>query len=83
MGELERAQTGGAESFTMMLVTEIAEQKGVDSTELSPPIQTTVNMDALGKLLSEDTSEPIAVEFTYSGHQITIEKEENLRIEVD
>lgn len=83
MGELVREQSGGAESLTMMLVSEVSNQEGVDPVSLTPPIHSTVDMDALEKLLLGDTPEPIGVEFEYSGHQIAIEKAEELRIEVE
>lgn len=71
----------GPESLTTMLVTEIAKQENVESTELSPPLHTTVDMDALEKFF-DSTDGVDRVEFSYSGHQIMIENGEELQIEV-
>lgn len=83
MGELVRGNSGGPEPLTMMLVSEIAEREGVEPTQLSPPIHTTVDIDALEKLLFDDGDGFVGVEFTYAGYQITVENREALRIDVE
>lgn len=83
MGELVREQSGVVESLTMTLVSEIAKREGIDPVQLTPPLNTIIDVDALENLLFGDKDGFIEVEFTYSGHQITIEREEELQIEVE
>lgn len=81
MGDTLRKQSGGAESLPMLLISEIADREGVDPIELTPPMNSSIDVDALKKLFTGDTDGFIRIQFTYCGHQITIENDEKLRVE--
>lgn len=83
MGETLTERPGGGDSLTEELVTTIAEKQEVDQSNLRPPIGNSVDLDALERLFGGHQDGFTAVEFTYSGHQITIAGEEELEIEVE
>ena len=68
------------------IVEEIADREGVEPTELSPPLQTAVDTDALEALFSHSVDdEPpagIHVELTYAGYNVTVERAEDVKIRV-
>lgn len=83
MGETSAGRPGGGESLTGELVTKIAEKQDVDQSNLRPPIGNSIDLDAVERLFSGRQDGFAAVEFTYSGYQITIAGEEELEIEVE
>lgn len=83
MSESIRDKSLGPESLTMMLISEIAEQEGINPGTLTPPISTIIDVDALEAIFSGGNDGPVKVEFTYSGHEITIEGEEEIQLEVE
>lgn len=83
MSEFVRGRSEGPESLTMMLISKIAAQEDVDPVRLTPPLNSIVDVDALEKLVVDDTDGSVKVEFTYSGHRVTIEGEEDVHIGVE
>lgn len=82
MGKSVLTRSGGAESLTTSLILEIAEQEGVDPVDLSPPLNSAINLDGLRALFCGTQDGFVRVEFTYAGHHITIEGDEDVQIEV-
>lgn len=82
MGDSVLTRSGGADSLTTSLILEIAEEEGVDPIELSPPLNTVIDLDGLKALFRDSKDGFVRVEFTYAGHLITIEGDENVHIEV-
>lgn len=78
----QRHQYRGAESLTTRVATEIAERKGIDPINLSPPLNTVIDPDALEALFCGENDGGVRVEFTYAGHQITITGDQDIQIDV-
>lgn len=74
----------GGESVTGRVVREVAEREGVDPIELTPPLNTAVDTDALESMFSDSVSgkrrEGIRIEFDYCGYDIVVEGENTVRI---
>lgn len=64
------------------VVTMVAERKGVDPAELTPPLHSAVEPDALEALFSEGKSGFVRLQFTYDGFEVSIEGDENPEIEI-
>lgn len=60
----------------------VAERKGVDPIELTPPLHSVIDPDALEPLFSEGKSGFVRVQFTYDGFDVSIEGDENAEIEI-
>lgn len=66
-----------------MILFGVAEQEGIDPVNLSPSISTAIDTDALEKLFVGETNGFTLVKFAYAGHQITIQGDESVQIEVE
>lgn len=73
----------GSEPLTITLVAKIAGREGVDPIDLTPPINSSIDIDALKKLFDGDKDGFVRIEFTYGGHRVTIENDEEFRIEAE
>lgn len=82
MGESVLTRSGGAESLTTSLILEIAKHEDVDPIDLSPPLNTAIDLDGLRALFCDTQDGFVRVEFTYAGHHITVEGDEDVQIEV-
>lgn len=60
------------EPITVSIVTEIADMENEDPLELAP-LDSTLNADALEKLIPADDCESLCVEFQYQGFEVTVE----------
>lgn len=83
MGETSLEQRPGNDPLSTMILSEVAEQEDIDPIDLSPPIYTAIDTDALEKLFFGKTDGFARVEFTYAGHQILIQGDEVVQIEVE
>lgn len=82
MGDSWQMRSGGAESLTTQLVLAIARQENVDPLELSPPLYDAIDLDGLAALFCGSQDGFVRVEFTYAGHHVTIEGDEDVQIKV-
>jgi len=64
---------------TEAVVYSVAEERGVDPTELTP-LATVVDPDALEALFASNGAQPDAVEFPYAGYDVRLT--ENGRVEL-
>lgn len=64
------------------VITAVAERKGIDPIDLTPPLHSAIDPDALEALFSERDNGFVHVEFTYAGVGVTIEGEGNVEIEI-
>lgn len=83
MSDSVLTRSKGTESLTTSLILEIAEQEGVDPIDLSPPLNTAIDLDGLRALFCDTQAGFVRVEFTYAGHHITIEGDDDVQIEVE
>lgn len=70
------------ESLSTQVVTMVAERKGIDPAELTQPLHSAIDPDALEVLFSERRNEFVHITFTYAGFEVTIEGDENVEIEI-
>lgn len=70
------------ESLSTQVVTMVAERKGIDPVELTQPLHSGIDPDALEALFSERRNEFVRVTFTYAGFEVTIEGNEYVEVEV-
>lgn len=70
------------EELQTQVITTVAERKGIDPIDLTPPLHSAIDPDALEALFSERDNGFVHVEFTYAGVDVTIEGEENVEIEI-
>jgi len=61
-----------AESVSIGLVQQIAQEDGVDPCELTPPLTDVIDSDALDRLIVSMDGETDKVVFTYRGYRITV-----------
>lgn len=73
----------GTDAVTTRLVSTIASREGVDPTELRRPLYSVVDPDALDALLSGSTGGSLRIEFVYCGYHVTIERDDEVRIEIE
>lgn len=71
------------ESLATDVVLKVADRRGVDQLELSPPLQTIIDIDAIASLFSDERDGFVRVEFTYLGYMITIDGEAEPRVTVE
>ena len=83
MSEPLLEQRAGNESLRTMILSEVAEQEDIDPTDLSPQLYTVIDTDALEELFFGETDGFVRVEFTYVGHQVTVQGDEVVQIEVE
>lgn len=87
MSESFIGSTGGEfdGSVSVAVVTAIAERRGVSPTEL-PPLYDAIDPDAMDALFASTRSGGPRcgrLEFTYDGHEITVECDDGLEIAID
>lgn len=64
---------------TEAVVYSVAEERGVDPTELTP-IATVVDPAALETLFAGDGAKPDAVEFTYAGYDVRLTEDGRIEL---
>jgi hypothetical protein len=71
------------ESLTIKIAQKVAERKGVDPTELQPPLYTVVNTEALNKLFESTKDGPRSgtVTFEYNGYSVQAEADGTVEVE--
>lgn len=59
---------------SLAVVEAVAEETGVSALELSPPLQTVVDLDALDKLAGTPAAERAStrISFTYGEYEVTV-----------
>lgn len=82
MGEPTLEQRPGNDPLSTLILAEVAEREDIDPVDLSPPISTVIDTDALEALFFEGTDGFARLQFTYAGHEITVLGDEVVRIEV-
>lgn len=70
------------DSLSTRVVTMVAERKGVDPIELTPPLHSVIDPDALEALFSEEKSGFARVQFTYNGVEVSIQGDDTPEIEI-
>lgn len=83
MSEFPLDQRPGKDPLSTAILSEVAAREGVDPIDVSPPIYTVIDPDALEKLFSGGTGGFTSVEFTYADHRISIRGDDVVRIEVE
>lgn len=61
---------------SVRVVQGVAAREGVDPIDLEPPLHAVVDTDALDALcrsIAEESRSPVAVEFSYRGHRVSID----------
>lgn len=69
------------ESVSGVIVSKVAEADGVSPSELNPPLQTAVDVDALEAMYEGDKDRNVTVQFVYRGHQITVRGPEDVAVD--
>lgn len=73
-----------ADSVSMNIVQAIADHKGIDPMELSPPLYEAIDTDALERVVTSIKNGPpteLRITFTYDGYDVRIAGSEIDRIE--
>lgn len=83
MGEHMGAGYRAGEALTTRVVKEIADREGVDPVELSPPLNTVIDGDAVEALFAGGNGDQVELEFTYADHRVTVAGAEEVRIETE
>jgi hypothetical protein len=68
---------------TAEVLQKVAERQGEDPPDLSPPLQTVIDTDAIEALFLDERDNYICLEFTYLGYNVTIEGEVEPRVTVE
>lgn len=73
------------DSITAEVVRAVAARRGVDPTELEPPLHRTVDTEALDELFSSTKRGPRrgTVTFTYCGQRVTVRSDDTVEIEIE
>lgn len=66
------ARTTGSDQLATVVVTAIADQEGIDPTDLDPPLYEVVDPEALNRLFADTTGR---VSFEYHGYLVTVDAE--------
>lgn len=69
-------------AVSLSIVRTIADREGVDPTEL-PPLYEVIDPDALDGLVDRNTGDRIVVRFTYSGHVVTVETDDEPTVSIE
>lgn len=69
----------GLDDLSSTVARGIAAAKGVEPTELQPPLAAVVRLEAIDDLFARRES-PIRVEFLYAGYKVTIRSDDRIRI---
>lgn len=83
MGETRLERRAPDEPLSTKLLYEVAEQTDIDPVDISPPLSTVIDTDALEALFSGGSGGFSRVEFTYVGHRVTVQGEEIVQIRVE
>lgn len=75
--------SGNRDLVVTDIILKVADRRGVDPLELSPPLQTAIDTDALESLFSEERDGFVRVEFTYLGYTVTIEGKSEPQVTVE
>lgn len=65
----------------LRIVEAVSNAANVDPTELSPPLGSVIDPEALDTVMSADTSANLTVEFEYAGYRITARSGGELSVE--
>lgn len=68
-------------SASLKVLEAVADAKGVDVSDLRPPLGEVIDPDALNKLCARDTnSTAIRVTFRYGGYEVNLETNSNVTV---
>lgn len=70
---------------SVRVVEAVARKEGVPSVELSPPLMTVIDPDALDALVRSgavSTTKPIEIEFTYQGYLVRVQNDPTVAVTV-
>lgn len=84
MGRNQPRNNSSCGSVTEFILEEIAEYEGIDPVEITPQLQTTIDVDALESLFSSTVTgeQPAAIrlEFSYSGYDVVVKDGETVEL---
>lgn len=83
MGETRLEHRAPDEPLSTMLLYVVAEQTDIDPIDISPPLSTVIDTDALEALFSSGSGGFSRLEFTYAGHRVTVQGDEIVQIRVE
>ncbi|MFO7927831.1 HalOD1 output domain-containing protein [Natronomonas sp.] len=83
MSDSSSQRSEKSEFLATDVVQKVADRRGVDPLELSPPLQTVIDTDSIESLFSDKHDGFVRVEFTYLGYTVTIEGEAEPRVTVE
>lgn len=82
---IDRSDTDDEIDVSEAVVTAVAEAKDISPLEVEPPLATVVDPDSLNALVERMSGAVTAprclVEFTYSGHQVTVTGDGNVSLD--
>ncbi len=73
-------QAGRGLKLSGAVLDAVADAKGVDPTELNPPLSAVVNADALDDLFVDTGGEAGRIVFEYSGCEVTVESDRTVEV---
>lgn len=71
---------GGDTSITTSVVSSVAAVAGVEPTAL-PPLQKSLDTDALEAILNSAREDGVSIAFTYAGRRVTVDADGTIQIE--
>lgn len=83
MSDSPLAQRAGKDPLSTAILSEVAAVEDVDPIDVSPPISTAIDTDALEELFLGESDGFTRVEFTYADHRIRVQGAEVVSIEVE
>lgn len=84
MSSMSAETTTGTGSISTGVIAAVAEEEGVDPTDLEPPLYEVIDPDALDAFFARDgstaTSTVAHVTFTYNGYEVHVTGEGDVRV---
>ncbi|WP_435345979.1 HalOD1 output domain-containing protein [Haloarchaeobius sp. HRN-SO-5] len=74
------------DSASFLVVGEVAREEGVPPEELSPPLGTVIDAEALDRLVQSDRASPenpVEIAFEYRDYTVRVRTEAEVRVSVD
>lgn len=69
----------GLDDLSSMVARAIAAAKGIDPTELHPPLSRVVNLEAIDDLFAGSYGQ-LRVDFRYASYRVTVRSDDRIRI---
>ena len=77
-------ESASKEKPSQIIITLVAEREGISPVELTPPLYSVIDSEALDSLfhspIGVESQPPVCVDFTYNGYEIHVHSEDGVSI---